>query len=61
MRQRRIAYGERNGNAILTRAKVNRAKRLRRLGDYWTSIAATLGCNESTVRRACKGQTWRVA
>lgn len=59
-RPKHPAYGARNGNAVLSPVKVARARRMRACGGTWIEIGDALGCNESTVRRAVKGQTWRI-
>lgn len=56
---RNTATGERNGNHVLTVARIAASKRMRRRGWKWTEIAELYGCTETTVRRACRGQTWR--
>ena len=55
------ACGERNGNAVLCNFRINSARKWRDRGNTWVDIAEWLNCNEATVRRAVKGQTWRDA
>ncbi len=50
--------GEQVGTAVLDKASVLSARRLRQKGDSYQSIADRLGVHKTTVMRACKGQTW---
>ncbi len=50
--------GEQVGTAVLDKASVLSARRLRQKGDSYQSIADRLGVHKMTVMRACKGQTW---
>lgn len=52
------AFGERNGQAKLTRELVEKAKRLHERGVPYRHIAADMGVDHKTVMRAVKGELW---
>lgn len=53
------AYGEQNGNAVLTKEKVELARLLHNDGVSYGQIANRLGISKTTVANVIKGRTWK--
>jgi Helix-turn-helix domain len=55
----RTARGEKNGWARLTAAAVVQIRELRQRGETLVEIAARFDVARGTVRKVCRGETWK--
>ena len=59
VRQRRNAYGERQGGSILTEEQVKSIPKLRESGLTLKEIGKMFGCDLTTVHYAATGKSWK--